>query len=62
MNNFHEMLPVSRIISTLSIIDVVVLKTFGNDIENIFEKVHDWRQNVLYMISFESFVKGEKDN
>ena len=35
INNFHETIPVSRILITLSIIDVVILKINDNDIENV---------------------------
>ena len=40
----------------------MILKVFDNDIEDIIEDFHDLIENVLYMISFENFVKGEKDN
>ena len=61
INNFHETIPVSGILITLSIIDVVILKIFDNHIEDIIEIIHDLRENILYMISFESVVKEEED-
>ena len=51
-----------RILSILSITDVVVLKIFANDVENTMENIHDLRENVLYMISLESFVTRKEDN
>ena len=62
VNTFQEILPVRRILSTLSIINVAVLKNFGNNVENIIEKIHDLGEIVLYMISFENLFKEEKDN
>ena len=43
INNFHETIPVSRILLTLSIIDVVIRKNNDNDIENVIENFHDLR-------------------
>ena len=34
-NIFHETIPVSRILISLSIRDVMILKKFGKDVENI---------------------------
>ena len=61
INHFHEALPVSRILIALSIIDVVILKLFDNDIADKKENIHDLRENMLFMISFERVVKEEED-
>ena len=60
-NNFHETIPVSRILITLSIIDVVILKINDNDIENVIENFDDLRSNIFYMIGFEKVVKDDID-
>ena len=59
LNNFHETIPVSRILKTLSIIDVVILKLKNNHIENVFENNDVLRSNILHMISFEKVVRDE---
>ena len=38
----------------------MILKTHDTDIENIIENIHDPRENVLYMISFEKLVRDEQ--
>ena len=62
INNFHETIPVDRILITLSIIDVVILKIYDNDIENGFEEIHELRENVFYMLSFEKVIREEEAN
>ena len=62
INRFHETIPISRIIFVLSIIDEMILKLFNNEIDNILNNVHDLRENILYMISFEKTVRDEEDN
>ena len=61
INNFHETRPVSRILITLSIINVVILKINDNDIENVIENFDDLRSNIIYMIGFEKVVKDDVD-
>ena len=50
INNFLETKPVERILIYLPIMDVVILRTNDNDIENIIENIHDSRENRKYMI------------
>ena len=52
INNFHETIPVNRILITLSIVNVVILKFYDNDIEYVIENIHCLRANILYMLSF----------
>ena len=61
ITNFHETIPVRRMRVTLSIIDDVILK-LKDDIENIIEIIHDLRENILYMISFEKVIREEDAN
>ena len=60
INSFYETIPHSRIFVSLSIIDDVILKINDNDIENIIEKIHDLRENILYMLSFEKLIRDEQ--
>ena len=56
IKSFHKTIPRTTIIATLSIIDDIILK-IDNDIDNIIEKIHDLRENILYMLSFEKLIK-----
>ena len=57
IKSFHKTIPNTTIIATLSIIDDIILKIHDNDIENIIENIHDLRENILYMLSFEKLIK-----
>ena len=59
INSFYKTIPDSRIRVSLSIIDDISLKINDNDIEDIIENIHDLRENILYMLSFEKLVKDE---
>ena len=56
-NSFHETIPVSSILVSLTIIDDIILKIHDNDIENFIEIIHDLRENILYMLSFEKLLR-----
>ena len=60
-NNFQETIPVSRKLITLSIIDVVILKLYDNNVENVIEINHDLRANIKHLLSFQKVVKEEVD-
>ena len=60
INSFYRKIPHTRILVSLSIIDDIILKINDNDIENIIENIHDLRENILYMLSFEKLVKDEQ--
>ena len=57
IKKFHKTIPHTTIIAKLSIIDDIILKIHDNDIENILEIIHDLRENILYMLSFEKLIK-----
>ena len=61
INKFHETIPVSRILITLSFVDFVILKLIDNDIENFMENIHDLRANISHMIGLEKVVKDDVD-
>ena len=60
INIFYKTVPHSRIPVSLSIIDDIILKIHDSDIENIIENIHDLRENILYMLSFEKLIRGEQ--
>ena len=60
INTFHETIPGCRIILALSIIDDLTLKLYGNEIEYNLENIHDLRENVIYMLSFEKTVNDKQ--
>ena len=60
INSFYKTIPDSRIRVSLSIIDDIILKINKNDIENIIENIHDLRENILYILSFEKLLRDEQ--
>ena len=38
----------------------MLLKIFNNETDNILRHIHDLRENIIYMISFERTVKDEQ--
>ena len=38
----------------------MILKINNNLIENIFENIHDLRENIIYMLEFEKLVRDEQ--
>ena len=60
INSFYETIPHTRILVSLFVIDDIILKMNKNDIENTLENIHDLRENILYMLSFEKLVRDEQ--
>ena len=54
---FYKSIPNTTLLTSLSIIDDIILKINDNDIENIIDNIHDLRENILYMLSFEKLMK-----
>ena len=61
INIFYKTIPHTRILVNLSIIDGIILKINNNDIEDVLENIHDLRENILYMLSFEKLIKDEQN-
>ena len=57
INSFYKTIPNTTLLTSLSIIDDIILKINDNDIENIIDNIHDLRENILYMLSFEKMIK-----
>ena len=60
INSFFKTIPDSRIRVSLSIIDDIILKIHGNEIENIIENIHDPRENIFYMLSSDKLINDEQ--
>ena len=60
INSFYITIPHTRFLVSLSIIDDIILIINNNDIENILENIHDLRENIIYMLSFEKTVSDEQ--
>ena len=61
INRFHETIPHSRILYVLSVIDDIILNIFSNEIDNILKDIHNLRENIIYMLSFEKTVNDEEN-
>ena len=60
INRFYKTVLYTRILVSLSIIEDKILKINSGDIEKILDDVHNPRENILYMLSFEKTVNDEK--
>ena len=56
INRFHNNIPQTRILTTLSLVDEVILKLHEKNLEGIQDDMYSIRKNVMYMLSFEKFV------
>ena len=62
ISSFYKTIPYSRILVSLSIIDDISLKINNNAVERIIENLHDLREIILYMLSFEKLIRDEQQN
>ena len=62
INSFYKTIPYTRILVSLSVIDDIILKINHNDIENILDDIHNLREQILYMLSFEKTSKENPDD
>ena len=62
INRFYKTIPYTRILVSLSLIDDIILKINSADFENILDEIHNLRENILYMLSFEKTVNEEQQN
>ena len=60
INSFYKTIPCNRIHVSLSIVDDNFLKINNNDFEYNNEKIHDLRENILHMLSFEDLIRDEQ--
>ena len=59
-NSFYKLIPDRRNRVCLSIIDDIILKFNSNDIEEIIENIHDLRDIILNLLTFEKFIRNEQ--
>ena len=60
INRFIKTIPYTRVLKSLCIIDDIILKINHNDIKNILDDVHNLREQIMYMLSFEKTAKDEE--
>ena len=60
INNFYETIPQNRILITLGIFAEMIVKINDNGVNDIRDKLHDIRKNILYMIGFQKLAGEEK--
>ena len=56
INRFRNTIPPSRKLTTLSLIEDIILKLHDKNLEGIQDDMYAARDDVLYMLSFENFV------
>ena len=61
-HSFFKTIPNFTLLTSLNLIDDIILKINDNDIENIIDNLHDLRENIIYMLSIEKLIKGNNDN
>ena len=62
IKRFYKTIPDSRIRVSLGIIADIILKNNDNDIEIILENIHHLRENLIYLLSFEKFIRDEEQS
>ena len=62
IDSFIKTIPNTTLLTSLSIIDDIILKIIDNDNENIIDNIHDLRENIIYMLSLEKLIKDNIDN
>ena len=58
VKRFHETIPSSRILKTLTPLDDVILKLLDKNLEGIQDDMYSVREIVMYLLLFEKFVDG----
>ena len=52
IENIRTKIPAEKVLGSLVVIDVIILKINNHDVDNIFGNINDLRENILYMRSF----------
>ena len=58
IDSFFKTIPNTTLLTSLNLIDDIILKINVIDIENIIDNIHDLRENIIYMLSFEKLIKN----
>ena len=56
---FYDTIPQERLIISLNIIDIIILKIYNNDTQEINIDMFKLREQILYMLSFEKTIKDD---
>ena len=56
-DSFFKTIPNTTLLTSLNLIDDIILKITDNDIENIIDNIRDLREKIIYMLSFEKLIK-----
>ena len=59
IDSFFKTIPNTTLLTSLNLIEDIILKINDNDIENVIHNIHYLREIIIYMLSFE---KLNKDN
>ena len=57
INRFFKTIPNTTLLTSLNLMDDIILKINDVDIENIIDNIHDLGEKILYMLSFEKLIK-----
>ena len=57
IDSFFKTIPNTALLTSLDLIDDIILKVNDKEIEKIIDNIHDLRENILYMLSFEKLFK-----
>ena len=57
VDSFFKTIPNTTLLTSLNLIDDIILKINDSEIENIIDNIHDLRENIIYMLSFEKLIK-----
>ena len=57
IDSFFKTIPNTTLLTSLNLIDDIILKINDNEIEKVIDNIHDLRENILYMLSFEKLIK-----
>ena len=61
IDSFFKLIPNTTLLTSLNLIDDIILKINDNDIEKINDNIHDLRENILYMLSIEKLIEDNND-
>ena len=57
IGSLFKTIPNTTLLTSLNLIDEIILKIIDNEIENIIDNIHDLRENIIYMLSFEKLIR-----
>ena len=61
-DSFFKKIPNIKLLTTLNLIDDIILKINDNNIENSIDNIYDLREKIIYMLSFEKLIKDNNEH